>query len=356
MIISDAVVGELRAPLRMPFKTALREVTELKEVTLRLTDSEGNFGLGSVVPTPAITGDTEAKIISDLNSILAELVKVKLSDLSVWQEGLHCKESYSNSALCAVDVALCDLASRKEGVPLWRWLGGRESLPMTTNMTISVDDPEVMALRAQEAVSNGFRALKIKVGQDAELDKERVRAVRCAVDVGVTLRLDANQGWTESDASELMGWFSKNCSPIDFIEQPVPARELAAMKRLAQSSSVVLLADESAMSYEQATKVIRMGAAHALSVKLTKAGGLLSAKSILDFAHSHEIPCLMSCMFEVGAGLQAAAHLASVHPAVRWVDLDPLEYLLEVPYSGGALFSGAQIQCGNGVGLAIETL
>lgn len=356
MKISRVVVGEMKAPLRMPFKTALREVNELREFTVRVEANDGAFGWGSVVPTAAITGDSESKIYDDLHTIGKMLSGADLSKNVYWQDVLFDQSQFSNSALCAFDVAVCDLEARSAAVPLWKWLGGRHSRPLITNMTISVDSPEVMAMRAREAVARGFSALKVKVGQGADSDRARVLAIRKAVGPNVSLRLDANQGWNESEASELMEWFSIHCAPLDFIEQPVPAAELLSLKKLAQRGTTLVVADESAMTFAQAARVIEMSAATALSVKLTKAGGLIAAKKILDLAHEYHIPCLMSCMFEAGAGLQASVQLASMHPAVRWIDLDPLEYLSSVPYTGGAHFSGPHIRCSEGVGLALDSL
>jgi L-alanine-DL-glutamate epimerase-like enolase superfamily enzyme len=349
--IQNTALGLMRAPLRIPFKTALRTVTELEEITVQIVNSEGHVGWGSVVPTPAITGDTEEKIRADLALILGYLRRHTVADVWNWSQELPGVAQCSRSALCAVDVALHDLCARSAGQPLWRWLGGQTSRTLFTNMTISVDTPEIMANRAREAVQAGFDALKIKVGLDAELDRKRVLAVRAAVGAKITFRLDANQGWSESEASALIPWFAEHCGPIDFIEQPVKADQIDALARLVQISPVPLVADESAMTITQASQVIEKKAAHALSVKLIKAGGVAQAREILDLAAQHNVPCLMSCMFEVGAGFQAAAHLASIHPAVRWVDLDSAEFLSHLPYSGGAQFKGREIVCSEKPGL-----
>lgn len=356
MTISKIVFGEMKVALRMPFKTALREVTELRELTVRIEATDGTFGVGSVVPTAAITGTSESTIIANFQRIAEQLQDAYRGGIEGWQSRLDGREQLTHSALCAFDVALCDLEARRASVPLWKWLGGVRANPLVTNMTISVDTPEVMALRAQEAVARGFSSLKIKVGQNAELDKQRVATVRKAVGSDVSLRLDANQGWSELEAAHLIDWFSKHCTPLDFIEQPVPAHQTAALARLTKGSAAIVVADESAMTLAQASEVIHAAAATGLSVKLIKAGGLLNAKKILDLAFAHRVPCLMSCMFEAGAGLQAAVHLASMHPAVQWVDLDPLEYLTSVPYAGGAQFVGPHIRCSEGSGLALQSL
>jgi L-alanine-DL-glutamate epimerase-like enolase superfamily enzyme len=148
--------------------------------------------------------------------------------------------------------------------------------------------------------------------------------------------------------------FVKCAAPIEFIEQPVNASDLNAMILITQKSEVPIVADESAMTYADALKVLDAGAAHALSIKLIKAGGVAEARRILDLAFERRIPCLMSCMFEAGAGLQAAAHLASMHPSVHWVDLDSAEFLNALPYQGGIRFKGPKISVGDSSGLDVE--
>lgn len=352
--IQTTAIGLLRAPLRIPFKTALRTVTTLEEITVQVSDSEGFVGWGSVVPTPAITGDSEEKIRDDLEEILRLLRRTPLHHPRQWKQELDLTHSYSRSALSAVDVAIHDLVAHRSGRPLWSELGGTESRVLATNMTISVDDPDVMALRASEAVRDGFTALKVKVGPNSELDQKRVLAIRRAVGERVSLRLDANQGWSEEEALKVIPWFAQHCGPIDFIEQPVKAEQLQAMQRITLSSPIPIVADESAMTLSQVKEVLDKRAAHGISVKLIKAGGIAEACAILDMASEHNIPCLMSCMFECGAGLQAAVHIASIHPAVKWIDLDAAEFLSGMPYSGGAKFSGPVIQCGSSSGLGIN--
>lgn len=352
--ISSSAQGIMRAELLRPFKTALRTVNALEELTVRVVDDTGCVGWGSVVPTPAITGDTEARIRQDVSSLLQEIFQLQEVDVWHWQAKISAAKNACSSALCAVDIALHDLAAQRAGQPLWRWLEGQTARTLKTNMTLSVDEPPMMAQCGADAVQAGFDSLKIKVGGDAELDQQRVRAIRDRVGPSVTLRLDANQGWSKKDALHLIPWFCENCGPIEFIEQPVKAHDLKALAAITGVSPVPIVADESAMTFSQAREVLDVSAANALSVKLIKAGGITEALRILDLAAERGVPCLMSCMFEVGAGLQAAAHLATMHPAVRWVDLDPVGFLRCMPYPGGAIFSGSEIHLGASPGLGID--
>jgi L-alanine-DL-glutamate epimerase-like enolase superfamily enzyme len=354
MNITSVSFGVLRSGLPRPFKTALRTVTELEEITIRLCDSDGLCGWGSVVPTAAITGDTAERINSDLSLIVKELVDVTITDVWQWRAQVPSARLTSQTALCAVDVALHDLAARRAGQTMWQWLGGKHANRVLTNKTISIDSPQQMAEDAINAVAKGYRALKIKVGVDAEVDKQRLAAIRSVIDQDITLRLDANQGWSLEEALQMIPWCHDMCEPVDFIEQPVAAADLAAMAEITRMSPIPILADESAMTFEQALAVINQSAAHALSVKLIKAGGVSEALRILELAHQQHIPCLMSCMFEAGAGLQASAQIAVMHPAVRWADLDTGEFLHSPPYEGGVRFDGPAMSIGEGAGLAID--
>ena len=112
MKIQSTALGLLKAPLRIPFKTALRTVTELEEITVQLVDNDGFVGWGSVVPTPAITGDTQECIRADLTAILALLRRAQIEDVWNWKSILPEGQTFSRSAQCAIDVALHDIAAR----------------------------------------------------------------------------------------------------------------------------------------------------------------------------------------------------------------------------------------------------
>src|SRR5512136_2308091 len=67
----------------------------------------------------------------------------------------------SAAGYAAIDVALHDLVGKRLGVPLYRFFGLNPARVPETSFTISIDQPEVMAARAQES---GLPILKIKVG------------------------------------------------------------------------------------------------------------------------------------------------------------------------------------------------
>ena len=91
---------------------------------------------------------------------------------------------------------------------MYQLLGGQDN-QVETDMTISIDTPEVMAENAQLFVEQGFTALKIKVGLDEKDDIERVKQIRAAVGPAIELRIDANQGWRAKQAIKMIEQLQK---------------------------------------------------------------------------------------------------------------------------------------------------
>ena len=55
MKITRIRLGRLRVPLKTPFKTALRTVTEIDDIIVVIDTDSGHVGYGEAPPTAAIT-------------------------------------------------------------------------------------------------------------------------------------------------------------------------------------------------------------------------------------------------------------------------------------------------------------
>ena len=83
--------------------------------------------------------------------------------------------------------ALWDVCGKVTGQPICHLLGAyRDSFE--TDLTVGMDTPQVMAEKARGVVQQGFKAVKIKVGEAPALDIERIRAVRDAIGPNIQLR------------------------------------------------------------------------------------------------------------------------------------------------------------------------
>ena len=127
------------------------------------------------------------------------------------------------------------------------------------------------------------------VGTDAATDVERVRAVRAAVDNGVRIRLDANQGWSARDAVRVICALEDAHVDVELVEQPVPAADLDGMAWVSARVATPVMADESVYGVRDLVEVIRRRSADLVNVKLAKCGGLGVGRTLLELARAHGV-------------------------------------------------------------------
>ncbi len=210
-----------------------------------------------------------------------------------------------------VDVALWDLVAKRRGQPLARLLSEEPRSEILVNALIGGED---IASAAGRALAEGFTLLKLKVGaRPLAEDRARVDAVRGVLGPGVKLRLDANGAWPDpaSAAAALDGFGSAH---LDSVEQPVPARELNALRWLRTRTPAAIAADESILDEATGLKIIEQGAADALVLKPMKLGGLGPCLRLARAATEAGLRCWLTTTIDGAVARAAAMHLAAALP------------------------------------------
>jgi L-alanine-DL-glutamate epimerase-like enolase superfamily enzyme len=331
MKISRISIQDEFFPLKNPFITALRRVDTLHALHVIVETDTGLKAVGSMSPIKAITGETAESLRAGIKHLSTILIGQSLENLN---EILYEIESLQTPGpLAAIDMALYDLYSQSSGLPLYKLLGGTNK-SIISDLTISLRDPKLMVQDALDAVSRGFKTLKIKLGDTLENDIIRFRALSQAVDC--SLRIDANQGWSLNDTLKFMDICDHEELKVDLLEQPVPGSDYKGMSMIRKRISCPLAADESVFTPQDALKVIENESADIINIKLLKCGGIYQARKIAGIASSAGIECMIGCMMESPIGIAAALHLASASPEIRYFDLD-VPYLLKDPVSGFGL-------------------
>lgn len=357
MIVTRCELARLRVPLKTPFKTALRTVEQVDDVVVLLHTDTGHVGHGSAAATAAITGDTHGSIIDAIRLYIApRLIGCAIADLNrstaLVQAALH----GNTSAKAAVDMALHDLWGQLHQAPLYRLLGGGTP-QLQTDITISANDVDTMVRDALHAVEQGHVALKIKLGKDAAHDVARVQAIHGAVAGRATLRLDANQGWSAKQTVHWLRTLEAAGIMPELIEQPVPARDWAGLRHIAEQVNTPVLADESVFGPRDAIALLQQHGADMLNIKLMKSGGIGAALQLADIAALHGVPCMMGCMLESSIGVTAAAHVAIARAdTIRCIDLDGPSLCRYDPVDGAAHFDGPHIRINDAPGLGIRSI
>ena len=344
-----------RAPLLRPFVTAARRTEAVEYVVVEVELSGGAVGQGSAAETVAVTGESAATIAAALEGPLRSAVEGVTDSLTGLAGRAARALDGATSAKAALEVALHDAWAREAGRPLVELLGGRLGDGLMNDMTVSLEDPEVMADHAREAVAAGAQILKIKLGNDVELDRERLAAVVDAAPEA-RLRLDANQGWSPEEAITILTALTADGLPIELVEQPVPAANIEGLARVSAAVELPIMADEAVWSADDARRLLEAGACDLLNIKLAKTGGLREAIAIADLAREAGIECMLGSMMEPRISITAAAHLAIAHPAITMIDLDPPAWFATELPRGGFVQDGAWLRLSGGPGLGLDLL
>lgn len=353
MKITEVRLGKISVPLRVPFKTALRSVNSVEDVIVEIHTDTGAIGYGEAPPTGAITGDTTGAILGALQDhIIKTIVGRDVDDFEDLMLALNKCIVKNSSAKAAVDMALWDLYGQLYKLPVYKLLGGSRK-QIVTDITISVNDPEEMARDTVNAVQRGYDTLKVKVGVNPALDVARLSAVRAAAGPDIRIRIDANQAWSPKEAVRLLNQMQDKGLDIEFVEQPVKAHDFEGMKYVTERSYVPVLADESVFSPEDAMKIMQMGAADMVNIKLMKCGGIYNALKIASAAEVYGVECMIGCMLEAKISVNAAVHLACARQIITKIDLDGPVLCSEDPIGGGAVFNEQLITVSDAPGLGI---
>lgn len=354
MKITKIRLGTISVPLKVPFKTALRTVESVEDIVVELHTDTGEVGYGEAPPTGVITGDTKGAIIGAIKDHISKVIIGRdIDDFETILKDLQESCVHNTSAKAAIDMALWDLFGQKLKSPVYKILGGARN-KLITDITISVNDPEEMAHDAIDAIRRGYDCLKIKVGKNPSLDIERLKAVRDAVGENITIRIDANQGWNKKEAVKMLSIMDSEGLNIEFCEQPVAGRDFEGMKYVTENSPIPILADESVFSPEDAMKIMQMGAADMVNIKLMKCGGIYNGLKIASAAEVYGVECMIGCMLEAKISVNAAIHLACSKSIITKIDLDGPVLCSEDPIIGGAEFNEKEIILPDYNGLGIK--
>jgi galactonate dehydratase len=237
------------------------------------------------------------------------------------------------AVLSAIETALWDLAGKALDVPVYRLLGGkfrdRVRVYMDTALYQSnLPTPEDFAANAREAVDMGMTAIKFDLDQandpgrydaynwtasPAELRRmeEQMRAAREAVGPDIDLCADMHGRYdlpTALRVAELM-------EPLNlmWLEEPVPAENIAAYRRIAESTSTPICVGENAYLAYGFRELLEQGAADIIMPDLQKAGGLGEGQRIANLANLYYVP-FAPHMVASYLGAMAAAHVCASVP------------------------------------------
>jgi o-succinylbenzoate synthase len=344
-----------KSKLTTPFKTALRRVDNLEDIIVSIQCEDGSVGYGEGAPTPVITGETIGTMNEAISYLTPMIVGLSLvEDFDEIIKIIHSRLLHNTTAKSALEIALYDLKSQSYNKPLFEYLGGTQT-KFETDITISLNEPDIMIKDCLIAISAGYNIVKIKLGENKQKDIDRVLAIYDALPRNVKLRLDANQGWSKDDSVEIMQTIEKHGIIAECIEQPIKSDDINGLLYIKERIMTPLLADEAVFSFNDAKRILELGAADCLNIKLAKCGGISNAIKIADLAIEYNVNCMIGCMLEGPIGIAAALHFASAKSnIISMIDLDAVALLKFQPLKTDIEFNGKNILLSKEAGIGIS--
>jgi L-alanine-DL-glutamate epimerase-like enolase superfamily enzyme len=326
-----------------PFIIARGGSSEYRVVRVTVTADDGATGWGEAAPSRHY-GETADTVVAALPAYAAVLEGADGWSLEALEQQMAKAMRFNASARSAVSAALHDLAAKRLGVPLYRMWGLDPAASPPTSFTIGIaPDEETLRARVREAKS--YPILKIKLGSSWD---ERIMRVVREMEPTKVLRVDANAAWTPKHALEMIPLLKE--LGVEFVEQPVPAHELAGLRFVRERSVLPIVADESCLVSTDIPALV--GAVDGINIKLAKCGGLREALRMIATARAHSMLVMCGCMVESSLGITAAAHLA---PLLDFADLDGAALVANDPYVGATIEGGVvKIPSGPGLGVALR--
>ncbi|GAA2073019.1 enolase C-terminal domain-like protein [Pseudolysinimonas kribbensis] len=237
------------------------------------------------------------------------------------------------TALSAVDLALWDLAARRDGIPLVAALGGpvRDAVPVYGSGGFTTFDESELDAQLDDWMARGMRAVKIKIGQDrgtrVERDLARVDQVVARVGDRAAVFVDANGGYDVDQAIEVAGALAAR--GVAWFEEPVSSDDPAGLARVRAATPIDVAAGEYVWRRCDAEALLDAGAVDCLQLDVTRCGGPTAWRELAAFA--------------ADAGVDVSAHCApqlSVHVGAVTPGLRHLEWFSDHERVEAALFDG----------------
>lgn len=325
MQIIRCEVTPLELTLRKPAILATHEPVDGKTVTIhkisvvfvRLETRNRRNAWGCAVMHPWLTGEEPEKGLRACQKAADLAPDLHPTNLEYSLAELEPITRESPAARCAFDLAFYDLLGLQADLPLYRLLGGYRNR-IQTSATIPLTSEKESVEIASHLARQGFRKLKIKGGQNSELDVRRVKAIKRKLP-NHPLRLDVDGAYSIREA---IGVADALKDDLEMFEQPTSPFDLEGLSQVTRNSVVPILADQSITGPDSALALASRHIVDGISVKPATCGGLHCSRLVDNIARAARLFTQVSCIIEPALLISAGLVLALSSPNVQFADLD----------------------------------
>lgn len=271
--------------LPMDSGVILREQRLQQRDGLVIELSDGTrFGKGEIAPLPEFNQETLEQAREDLLSVTQAWLNDEELDLDA-----NCP-----SVAFGFSMALLELEG---GLPQE---GNYQVAPLCSG------DPDDLVVKLNEM--NGRKIAKIKVGLYEAIRDGMVANMFLELIPDLSLRLDANRGWTPKKAEQFANYVNPQFrSRIEFLEEPchTPKESL----EFAKATGIAIAWDETVR--DKGFEVIAQEGVAAIVIKPTMVGSVAKCIKLIEQTHELGMQAVISSSIESSLALTQLARLAA---------------------------------------------
>jgi o-succinylbenzoate synthase len=278
---------------------------------IQAVSSDGFSGFGEVSPLPGVHVELLKKARFDHDNCCSSLQGVEVPDdaqaLLAWCEKFEPFVKSCPSARFGLETAILSLAASRKRMSLAAFLGyeGVADVACAGFLQGSVRD---VAQAGMAFKADGFRTVGLTVGgKNVPLEVEKVIELKRALGRDIKIRLNANAGWTLSDALLFARGIGND--QIEFLEEPlVDTREWHSFFRQAD---IPLAAGAHLCNFEEIDLAQAAGVKYAL-ITPSSFGGVGKFIRFLTSSREGGGKVVIGSCLESGIGLNVLANLAAL--------------------------------------------
>ena len=336
-----------------PYTIAFKTISSVENIFLELELENGMVGIGAANPSSEVVGETPDQTFSNLQlDFVHDLVGRDIRHAFQMMDESKVRFPNLPGTQAAIDIALHDAFGKYLGIPIVEFYGHKiQSLP--TSITIGIKNTEEALREAEGYYQQGFRIIKVKLGSNVEEDIERILKLHETFKGKLTIRVDANQGYSLADVRRFIAQTKK--AEVELIEQPLPVGQEKELLKLSPAHRKLLAADESLKGAEYALRYSQSPQPFGIfNIKLMICGGIKGAMEIATIARLAHIDLFWGCNDESIVSISAALHAAFANVNTKYIDLDGSFDLGEDVVRGGFVVEEGVMRPVGGAGLGLN--
>lgn len=314
MRIDKVIIHQVKLPFSFDFSHSLRKRSYVDNIIVEIiAQQEKIIGYGEGAPRSYVTGESiESTVKSIRHFIKRDTFPRKLNDISqIWNfiDDITRGREH-NASICALETALLDALGKSQN----RYIIDYFSKSFITGNVyygapIPLDNNQKIMEICRLIKKMKINALRLKLGKNLEQNKTILETVHSVFGGDVDLRVDINCAWDSKLAFKHIPLIQKY--NVKAIEQPMMPDDpdIADFADLMKKIGVILMADESACSFNDVEKIVKEGYYKMINVRLSKCGGFKNSSRIIDYLRLNRIPFQVGCQLGESGILSAAGRV-----------------------------------------------